>query len=126
MSRVWYQELIKSNPNPKYGQLLTTYEWSIKRHEILNRDKHQCQECKHTSSSSELRVHHKKYTDGSLPWEYNNDMLITLCEECHAKEHDKENHPAKFRKGMSEYIKNGLGFGQESLKRELNKHEQSN
>jgi len=34
-----------------------------------------------------LQIHHKKYIQGRLPWEYENDDLITLCKECHNKQH---------------------------------------
>jgi 5-methylcytosine-specific restriction endonuclease McrA len=34
-----------------------------------------------------LNVHHKYYINGHMPWEYNNDSLITLCNECHQKRH---------------------------------------
>ncbi len=34
-----------------------------------------------------LQVHHKKYIDGRLPWEYEDDDLITFCNECHNSGH---------------------------------------
>jgi 5-methylcytosine-specific restriction endonuclease McrA len=35
-----------------------------------------------------LQVHHKKYIDGLMPWEYDNDTLESLCSTCHKKEHN--------------------------------------
>lgn len=36
-----------------------------------------------------LNVHHKEYIKGRKPWEYENEQLLTLCEECHEIEHLK-------------------------------------
>jgi 5-methylcytosine-specific restriction endonuclease McrA len=85
--RKFYDDLIKLNPNPTYSQLLSTADWDIKRHEIFKRDNYICQNCG-TPQTNRLTVHHKKYLTNRLPWEYDNDDLITLCDECHAKEHD--------------------------------------
>jgi len=35
-----------------------------------------------------LNVHHKYYIQGHKPWEYENDALITLCEDCHKRWHE--------------------------------------
>lgn len=37
-----------------------------------------------------LNVHHTYYKEGKLPWEYEDDSMITLCEDCHAEIHEKE------------------------------------
>lgn len=34
-----------------------------------------------------LNVHHRYYIKGKAPWEYEDDALITLCEDCHKKAH---------------------------------------
>lgn len=34
-----------------------------------------------------LNVHHTYYIKGKAPWEYEDDALITLCEDCHQKAH---------------------------------------
>ena len=34
-----------------------------------------------------LNVHHKYYIKDKAPWEYEDDALITLCEDCHQKAH---------------------------------------
>lgn len=34
-----------------------------------------------------LNVHHKYYVNGLNPWDYPDEDLITLCEECHKKRH---------------------------------------
>lgn len=34
-----------------------------------------------------LHVHHTYYINGKLPWEYENEALITLCWKCHEEKH---------------------------------------
>lgn len=36
-----------------------------------------------------LNVHHQYYVQGLKPWEYPDDALITLCEDCHKKRHQE-------------------------------------
>ncbi len=38
---------------------------------------------------SDLNIHHKYYIENRLAWEYKDDVLITLCSECHQIEHEK-------------------------------------
>ena len=40
-----------------------------------------------------LNIHHKYYIQGHKPWEYDNEALVTLCEDCHKKRHEKANTP---------------------------------
>lgn len=40
-----------------------------------------------------LHVHHKFYVLGRLPWEYNDDALITLCNWCHWNFHTENKVP---------------------------------
>lgn len=70
-----------------YKEKLLDPRWQKKRLEILQRDNFTCQLCK--SKEKTLHVHHKKYISNMSPWEYNNDLLSTLCFECH--EVEKEN-----------------------------------
>jgi len=107
--KLWYYELILEYPNPKYRQLINTYEWAIRRFQIMRRDKFQCTKCG-IMARNQLRVHHKRYIKGLLPWEYKDKYLITLCDECHSKIHGHENLHAKYRKGLSKYLKDGCIF----------------
>ena len=74
-----------------YGALLFRPEWRAKRTEILTRDK--C--CVICNSSDSLHVHHRQYhfvvreNKFKLPWEYSDNLLITLCESCHKRGHSK-------------------------------------
>ncbi len=40
-----------------------------------------------------LCVHHKYYIDKKQPWEYINNALITLCQNCHQDLHNKTKIP---------------------------------
>lgn len=64
-----------------YAEKLRHPKWQKKRLQILNRDKFTCKLCKDTETT--LHVHHKFYTEGADPWEYDNCDLTTLCEHCH-------------------------------------------
>ena len=72
-----------------YYQQLEHPLWLKKRNVILERDNHQCVLC---GSSSELQVHHTRYSEGKKAWEYPNAVLVTLCNECHQKVHSDPNH----------------------------------
>lgn len=67
-----------------YTELLKDPRWQKKRLEIMQRDEFKCQHCFATDKS--LQVHHLAYHKGYMPWEYENDELITLCETCHQNE----------------------------------------
>ena len=43
-----------------------------------------------TNKPYHLQVHHKYYIYNKLPWEYDNDALITLCNWCHTDIHKTE------------------------------------
>lgn len=79
-----------------YGALLFHPSWKSKRKEILTRDMHRCIHCK---SGKALQVHHRQYhfvvskQQYRLPWEYPDHLLITLCESCHNKGHNKYKVP---------------------------------
>jgi uncharacterized protein YdaU (DUF1376 family) len=67
-----------------YGELLKDPRWQKKRLQILERDEFMCQKCHATSST--LHVHHKVYFLNKNPWDYPDDLLLTLCEACHEEE----------------------------------------
>ncbi len=66
-----------------YQQKLRDPRWQRKRLEIMERDGFSCQNC--GDEKAPLHVHHKYYTRGSSPWEYDNSALVTLCEPCHTR-----------------------------------------
>lgn len=64
-----------------YSDKLKDPRWQKKRLKILERDKWRCQIC--TSETDTLNVHHLEYTPGLMPWEYNDEELLTVCEHHH-------------------------------------------
>ena len=64
-----------------YAEKLKDPRWQKKRLEILERDKFACRYC--ADKEKTLHVHHVYYEKGKSPWEYEGDMLLTLCERCH-------------------------------------------
>lgn len=79
-----------------YKDYLRMEEWQTKRSEILNRDGYACRNCGKTDS---LQVHHRQYHRDAVtrrilpPWKYADHLLITLCETCHKKGHEKYRIP---------------------------------
>lgn len=71
----------------KYQEQLLTENWLKKRVLILKRDNYTCTNC---IQKNNLHVHHKKYINGRMCWDYPNALLTTLCKTCHNKLH-KEN-----------------------------------
>ena len=75
-----------------YGALLFTKQWKIRREQILKRDFYSCVLCK---SKSQLQIHHRQYhfvvqlNQYKLPWEYDDHLLVTLCQTCNSKGHGK-------------------------------------
>lgn len=71
-------------PSLTYSEKLKDRRWLNKRTEILIRDGFSCVECR--KENSNLEVHHLDYIYGIEPWDYPNDMLVSLCPTCHEKE----------------------------------------
>lgn len=66
-----------------YADKLRDPRWQKKRLEIMERDGFACREC--GDKASTLNVHHGYYARGRSPWEYPDEHLKTLCEDCHRK-----------------------------------------
>jgi 5-methylcytosine-specific restriction endonuclease McrA len=63
-----------------YTQNLLSPKWKKKRTAILKRDNNACQNC---GDTNQLQVHHCYYESGLKPWEYPDESLVTLCNDCH-------------------------------------------
>ena len=70
----------------KYSDKLKDPRWQKKRLEILERDKWICQSC--GDDKSTLHVHHRRYFPGKDPWDYEDRLLVALCESCHGNERE--------------------------------------
>jgi hypothetical protein len=60
--------------------------WQKKRLEIMERDGWKCRSCGSGKDDGiTLNVHHQHYVKGHKPWEYKDEELVTLCEDCHSE-----------------------------------------
>jgi hypothetical protein len=79
-----------------YGALLFDKRWIAKRAEIIARDNGRCVICE---IEQDLQVHHRQYhfikalQEFKAPWDYENYLLVTLCEKCHSRGHSKYKVP---------------------------------
>jgi hypothetical protein len=69
-----------------YREKLRDPRWQRRRLEILSAAEFSCQAC--SDSESTLHVHHRRYIKGREPWEYDDQELVALCEDCHAIDHE--------------------------------------
>ena len=74
----------KERKESSYSKKLRDPRWQKKRLVIMERDEWKCQQC--AASTTTLNVHHCYYVRGREPWDYEDESLVTLCEECHYNE----------------------------------------
>ena len=55
--------------------------WQEKRLKIMQRARFSCERC--FVDDKQLHVHHIFYERGKKPWEYEDCVLLCLCEACH-------------------------------------------
>jgi len=75
----------------KYKDQLKTSAWLKKRSEIMTRDNFVCVVCLSDNYENQLEVHHIGYLNNRKAWDYPDYLLVTLCRNCHQKEHDDNN-----------------------------------
>lgn len=68
-----------------YSEQLKSPLWQKKRLKIMERDDFSCKVC--GCKDKQLNVHHFKYKNSVMAWEYPDSVLITLCEKCHEFAH---------------------------------------
>lgn len=74
-----------------YSEELESKEWRQKRLKILKRDGFKCSFCgQGVRKGHPLQVHHTYYIFTNKAWQYPDDALITLCENCHDAIHTEE------------------------------------
>jgi hypothetical protein len=66
-----------------YSSQLRDRRWQKRRLEIMERDRFKCRLCDSHDETIPLHVHHIYYAKDMAVWEYPDDALITVCEECH-------------------------------------------
>lgn len=74
------------NNNPFYK----TKRWRNKREVILKRDEYMCRECKRYGKTTAANtVHHVFPYETHPEYKYNNNNLISVCNQCHNKYHNR-------------------------------------
>jgi 5-methylcytosine-specific restriction endonuclease McrA len=81
-----------------YAKKLSDPRWQQKRLLIFQRDNWTCQHCQ--DKTTQLEIHHTEYFEGKEPWEYSDDMLITVCHRCHKEEMVRFKHEAYLLKAF--------------------------
>lgn len=71
-----------------YSEQIKSPHWQKRRLQILQRDNFTCQICGSTEKT--LHVHHLCYRKDAKIWDYPDNTLITLCEDCHRMEHEMQ------------------------------------
>lgn len=69
-----------------YAEKLKDPRWQKKRLEIMQRDNFTCQMIGCHETEKTLHIHHLDYLnckDSDGPWDYPDNYLITVCEDCH-------------------------------------------
>lgn len=86
----------------EYKLLLRTKEWIQFSFKIKKRDGFKCAKC---GSEKMIQSHHLRYINGRKPWEYDMSCLVTLCRECHLKEHGISEDDYDFYKKNKDKVK---------------------
>lgn len=97
--------------NMDYKEKLKDQRWVKRRMEIMERDNHRCMIC--GEDTSRLNVHHLHYKKGAEPWEYGDNELATLCEDCHKMVHDYGIHLEVKRSKISDRYRLCFGVDEE-------------
>lgn len=69
-----------------YSEQLKHPNWQRRRLERLSDANFTCESCADTQKT--LHVHHRRYLKGRMAWEYDDEDLCVLCEDCHEEEHE--------------------------------------
>lgn len=68
-----------------YQEQLRDPRWQRLRLAVFARDHFACTQCGATTQT--LHVHHLHYDRQAAPWEYDMEVLRTLCDDCHGAIH---------------------------------------
>lgn len=77
-----------------YKEQMNDPRWVERSREVMKSDNFTCQLC--GKSHTKLNVHHIRYIKGKDYWDYPDELLMTVCETCHAKIHGKYDKSMNF------------------------------
>lgn len=97
-------DAMSEKSKPSYAEKLKNPNWQKKRLEILERDRYKCRVCgSGLNDGKTLHVHHLFYRKGAMPWEYEDEALVTVCEDHHETMQELGND---LLKAASKYVGN--------------------
>lgn len=71
-----------------YAEKLRDPRWQRRKSEVQRKADFTCEDC--GSKTATLEVHHCLYIIGREPWEYDDDLLMLVCRECHPRRQELE------------------------------------
>lgn len=74
--------------NIPYKEQYLHPNWQKMRLYVLKRDNFTCVEC--GDKTKTLHAHHLKYLYGKYVWQVPHYYIVTLCENCHSREHSRD------------------------------------
>jgi hypothetical protein len=75
------------SPVKTYSEKLRDPRWQRKRLAVMERDNFTCRDC--SATDQPLHVHHCYYAKGG-PWDTEDQLLLTLCADCHERRAEPE------------------------------------
>jgi hypothetical protein len=91
-----------------YAEKLRDPRWQKKRLQIMDAARFECSCC--GSKDKTLNVHHNYYEKGKNPWEYDDECLECLCENCHRERHLAKSILDKLLAKKTDILENVLGY----------------
>lgn len=70
-----------------YKEQLKDPRWLAFREKVF---KIKGMKCEHCNSTFNLQIHHPKYKENKMAWEYSINEVVVLCRKCHVAEHNLE------------------------------------
>jgi len=70
----------------EYWQKLRDPRWQRKRLEVFEAAQFSCERC--GDDQNPLHAHHLAYRKNVDPWDYPDELLVCLCNQCHQRWHD--------------------------------------
>ena len=101
----------ESSSKKYYLEKLKDPRWQKRRLEILSLNNFECQDC--GAKNNNLHVHHLYYDKGREPWDYGDDTLMCLCDDCHTEARRKDdlfNEYSKKIKKIPKFLNFYSGF----------------
>jgi hypothetical protein len=87
-----------------YSEQIKHPKWQKRRLQIMEKAGFRCENC--GTDEVTLNVHHILYRDGYIIWEYADEDLVCLCEDCHGIAHEIiKNEQADTSTDSEEYLK---------------------